>query len=119
MAEEKKIEEKTAEEWFDLGINVEDLEKKVEYFTKVLEIDSKDAEAWYNRASALLILERYQDAIACYDKALEINPKDPDSWHYKGLALDILSQCAKATTCFEKAWELGYKDRIKKKNEGK
>ena len=41
MPEEKKIEEKTAEEWFDLGINAEYPEKKVEYFTKVLEIDSK------------------------------------------------------------------------------
>ena len=119
MSEEKKIEEKTADEWFDLGINTQNPEKKVEYFTKALEINPEDSFAWYNKAGAFLLLERYEDAIACYDKALEIDPNNAEAWHYKGLALDILSQCSKAQTCFEKAWELGYRNRFKMKNEGK
>lgn len=117
MSEEKKVEEKTAQEWFDLGITESDINNKVLYFSKALDIDPNDSYAWYNKGLALLILENYEEAIKCFDKSLEIDPEDADAWHYKGLALDTLSQCAEATACFEKAWGLGMRDRFKKKNE--
>lgn len=116
MTEKKKIEGKTAEKWFSLGYNAEEPEEKVEYYTKVLEINLGYFGAWYNKGLALLILERYREAIECYDKALEIDPKDADAWHQKGLALDMLNRCGEATKCYEAAWEAGIKDRFKLQN---
>jgi len=38
----KRIEEKTAEEWFELGLEEKDPKKKIEYYSKCLELDLKD-----------------------------------------------------------------------------
>lgn len=68
----KKIEGKTAEEWYGLAVSENDPEKKVEYFDKVLELKPDFAGAWNLRGLELVILKRYDDAIASFDKALEI-----------------------------------------------
>ena len=68
----KKIEGKTAEEWYGLAVYETDPEKKIEYFDKVLKLKPDFAGAWNLRGLELVILKRYEDAIASFDKALEI-----------------------------------------------
>lgn len=68
----KKVEGKTAEEWYGLAVSENDPEKKIEYFDKVLELKPDFAGAWNLRGLELVILKRYEDAIASFDKALEI-----------------------------------------------
>ncbi len=70
----KKIEGKTAEEWYGLGVNETDPEKKIEYFDKVLALKPDFPGVWNLRGLELVILKRYEDAIASFDKALEIRP---------------------------------------------
>jgi len=70
----KRIEGKTAEEWFELGLKEKDPKKQIEYYSKCL--DPKDAVAWHNKGLALYDLGRYEEAIRCYDKVLEIDPED-------------------------------------------
>ena len=70
----KKIDSKTAEEWYRLALIEIDPAKKVEYYTKVLEIDPENFDAWFNKGLALVDLGRYSEAIECFDKALEIEP---------------------------------------------
>ena len=70
----KKIEGKTAEEWYGLAVSESDPEKKIEYFDKVLELKSDFPGVWNLRGLEFVILKRYEDAIASFDKALEIRP---------------------------------------------
>jgi tetratricopeptide (TPR) repeat protein/serine/threonine protein kinase len=110
----KKIEGKTAKEWFDLGYNAKDPEEKIGYYTKCLEINPKDASAWHNKGIALRRLERYEEAIRCYDKALEIDPKDASAWYNKGIALGYLERYEEAIRCYDKALEIDPKDETAK-----
>lgn len=70
----KKIEGKSAEEWYGLATAETDPEKKIEYFDKVLELKPDFAGAWNLRGLEFVILKRYEEAIASFDKALEIRP---------------------------------------------
>jgi len=70
----KKIEGKTAEEWYGLAVSETDPEKKIEDFDKVLELKPDFPGAWNLRGLEFVILKRYEDAIASFDKALEIRP---------------------------------------------
>lgn len=70
----KKIDGKTAEEWYGLAVSESDPEKKIEYFDKVLALKPDFAGAWNLKGLEFVILKRYEDAIASFDKALEIRP---------------------------------------------
>ena len=70
----KKIEGKTTEEWYGLAVSETDPEKKIDYFDKVLVLKPDFPGAWNLRGLELVILKRYEEAIASFDKALEIRP---------------------------------------------
>lgn len=57
------------------------LEKQIDYYTKCLELDPNNLDAWYNKGFALAVLKKYEKAIRCYDKALGINPKTVGVWN--------------------------------------
>ena len=95
----RKIDGKTAEEWFDLAYNEKDPKKKVEYYTKCLEIDPNYAYAWNNKGLALYKLGRYEEAIECYDRALQIDPDNAVAWTGKGVALGMLRRYEEAMKC--------------------
>jgi len=105
----KKIEGKTAEEWFDLGLKEKDPKKQIEYYSKCLELDPKDAIAWNNKGFALYKLGRYEEAIRCYDTALGINPEDAIAWDNKIIAEEKLLKIEKMRRKVEQ-WKIeGYK----------
>lgn len=70
----KKVEGKTAEEWYALAVRENNPEKNIEYFDKVLKLKPDFAGAWNLRGLEFVILKRYEEAIASFDKALEIRP---------------------------------------------
>ncbi len=79
----KKIEGKTAEEWYGLAVAETDPEKKIEYFDKVIELKPDFAGAWNLKGLEYVVLKRYKDSIACFDKALEIRPSYPEARYNK------------------------------------
>jgi len=79
----KKIEGKTAEEWYRLATSETDPEKKIEYFDKVLKLKPDFAGVWNLRGLEYVILGRYEEAIASFDKALEIRPVYPEAKYNK------------------------------------
>ena len=79
----KKIEGKTAEEWYRLATSETDPEKKIEYFDKVLKLKPDFAGVWNLRGLEYIILRRYDEAIASFDKALEIRPVYPEAKYNK------------------------------------
>jgi len=47
---------------------------------KLIELDSKNYLAWYLEGDALLKIEQYREAIACYKKAISIDPFLSSGW---------------------------------------
>jgi RNA polymerase subunit RPABC4/transcription elongation factor Spt4 len=58
---------------------------------------------WYSKASALMLLERYKEALECAETAIRINPKSEVGWLIKGNALTKLSENLEALKCFNRA----------------
>lgn len=79
----KKVEGKTAEEWYGLAASETDPEKKIEYFEKVLKLKPDFAGVWNLKGLEYVILKRYEEAIASFDKALEIRPVYPEARYNK------------------------------------
>jgi len=59
--------------------------------------------AWTSKGAALILLGRYDEAIACLDKALQIDPADPVAWLNRGNALARKAEFAEALWCFNQA----------------
>ena len=53
-------------------------------YDKAIELNPKDAKAYYNRGNAKHQLKQYKEAIADYDKAIELNPKDANAYNNRG-----------------------------------
>ncbi|WP_340818847.1 tetratricopeptide repeat protein [Methanolobus sp. WCC4] len=74
-----KKKQKAAENWMKMADSAKTIEKQIEYYTKSLDIDPYNAEAWFKKGKGLEKLGRFEEAKKCFDLAIEI---DPD---YQGL----------------------------------
>ena len=75
----KNRDEFTANEHFGLGIKLYNEKKYTEAiaeYSKVIEIDPKDSEAYYNRGVAYAKLGKYDLALADFEKTLELDPNN-------------------------------------------
>ena len=77
-AQEASIEEllRKGTAFYDAG----EIDKAIDSFKEVLEIDSKEPEAHYNLGNAYADKEMYSDAIVMYKKAVANNPKSVDAY---------------------------------------
>jgi tetratricopeptide (TPR) repeat protein len=98
--------------------NLNQLDKAIKCYKKVLEFQPNFSDAWYNLGLSLRHLNKYLDAIECYDKAIRINPYDYLSWRAKGSSLYFLEKYDEADICFERAMLLNPKDHISYYNKG-
>ena len=55
-------------------------------FTKVIELNPKDAVAYYNRGWNKGKLKDYYGAISDYNKAIEIDPNDKSAYYNRGIS---------------------------------
>ena len=78
--------------------------------TKLLELDPKDANAYYGRGLAKSELKQYKEAIADYTKAIKLNPKDAEAYYNRGNAKYRLKQYKEAIADYDKAIELKPED---------
>lgn len=69
-----KKKQKAAENWMKMAESAKTLEKQIEYYTKSLEIDPYNAEAWFNKGKGLERLGQFEEAKKCLDLAVEIDP---------------------------------------------
>ncbi len=73
---------------------------------KVVEINPKDAEAYFKRGYAHAEKGRYEQAISDYTKVLEIDPRDADAYYNRGLAYRKKGQYEQAISDYTKALEI-------------
>jgi hypothetical protein len=70
---------KAAQNWLKMAENAKTPEKQVEYYTKALDANPYNAEAWFRKGRVLEKMGNFEEAKRCFDLAIEI---DPD---YQGL----------------------------------
>lgn len=69
-----KKKQKAADNWMKMAASAKSVEKQIEYYTRSLDIDPYNAEAWFKKGKALESLGIFEKAKKCFDLAVEINP---------------------------------------------
>lgn len=57
------------EEWLDLALKSKDMGKKLEYFSKYLELKPDDRDVWEYKGTILSKIGRHSEAIDCFENA--------------------------------------------------
>ena len=87
-------------------------------FTRALEADPKDAEAYNNRGSMYTFKRRYDQALADFGKALELHPKYAKAYYNRALAYYYQGDYDRAIADLTRAIELSPKDAEAYNNRG-
>jgi protein O-GlcNAc transferase len=74
----------------------------VTLISRALELDSGNAQAHANLGSALVTLQRWEEALAHYDQAQKLNPQFVGVHHNRGTALQMLGRHDEAAQSFER-----------------
>jgi len=75
-----------AMEFYNRGLKSSLSYKKVEYFTKALQIDPNLVEAYEKRAIHYYFQERFDHAIEDYSRVVELKPYHADAYRMRGMA---------------------------------
>ena len=88
--------------WVAVALGENDPSKKVKNYSRALKLDPSYEPGWKLKATTLLQLKRYAEAIDCFDKVLEIRP-NATTWCKKGICCYHLKRYDEAVACFDKA----------------
>ena len=77
---------------------IEELDRAIE-----LAGDRGPEAPWYSKGAALVVLGRYEEALACIETALRINPGNEFAWVNKGNALVRMGRVVDALKCYNSA----------------
>lgn len=83
-----------------------DLDKAISLINKAIDMDSSNAEGYYNRAYAYLLRNETKKAIEDLSQAIRLDSAYTDAYLTRGLAYADLGSDSLATTDFTKAIEL-------------
>jgi len=81
-------------------------DEAISNYTKALEINPRDADAYYNRGVVYNRKGQSDEAISDFTKALEINPRDAHAYYNRGIVYNRKSQSDEAISDFTKALEI-------------
>ena len=79
----------------------------IEYFTKVIEIQSDKYEAYYYRANAKFNLRMAKEALIDYNKTIELKPDYADAYYNRAFCKQFLNDKDGACNDWSKADSLG------------
>jgi tetratricopeptide (TPR) repeat protein len=95
-----------------------DFDKAIDNFTKTIEINPNDADAYYNRGIAYGKKGEFDKAIVDFTKAIEINPKYADAYNNRGMAYRKKGELDKAIADYTKTIEINSNDADAYNNRG-
>ena len=87
-------------------LDKEEYTKALGIFNTILEIDSKNIKAYYNRGRARLAVEQYDEALKDFDKAIELDPNNIIAYIIRGHAYHDLRQYDEALKDYNKVIDL-------------
>ena len=120
-AYENTIIRLNAVEWFNKGYEAgiaKRWEEALNAFSKGIELDPYDAEAYYNRGITYSALGKYQQALKEYTKAIELKPNNADAYYLRGEAYGKLDNAQKAIEDYTRTVELKPDDVVAYNNRG-
>ncbi len=85
--------------------------------TKLTGAGGSDA-PWYSKGAALVVLGRYEEAMACIDTALKINSRNEVAWVNKGNALVRMARPVDALRCYNSAIKVNPRYEVAWNNKG-
>ena len=103
-------QEKTKEEWLELGRKYhenEEYQKAVSAYRHVVKIDVSNFHAWHNLGLALRFLGKLDDALKAFNTAESLDPGNGEIYIQQGLILIGQEKNQQAVNKFEKAFESG------------
>ncbi|MBK6996250.1 MAG: tetratricopeptide repeat protein [Lewinellaceae bacterium] len=93
-----------AKEWYDKGVAEEtDMNKKIEYYTKAIQLDPTYSSAYNNRGNSKYNLDKYVEAIADYDKTIQLDPNYAIAYNNRGASKKELGKYAESILDYDKA----------------
>lgn len=117
--------------WVDARVSravrrAEELATQRDYRGAIAELDraialtgERGSEApWYSKGAALVVLGRYEEAMACIDTALRINPRNEVAWVNKGNALVRTGRLVDALRCYNSAIKVNPRYEVAWNNKG-
>jgi tetratricopeptide (TPR) repeat protein len=82
------------------------LEKSIEVLTEAAELDPRRKLTFVSRGSALLKLDRLDEALADFNRAIDIDPNYERAYHLRGLVQEKHGEDAGALNSFTRAIEI-------------
>ena len=83
------------------------LDRAIVFFNEALELNPRNAEAYYNRGSAYAHKDQYDRAISDYSEAIELNQKYEKAYNNRGLVYYYEGKHDEACSDWQWACELG------------
>ena len=98
------------DDYFNLGVfqaKQGNYEKSIYFFSKAIEKNPNDAEAYYSRAySQQKIGGKERNVISDYSKSLELHPNDYEAYMNRGVAYVKIRQYTEAISDYKKSIEI-------------
>jgi tetratricopeptide (TPR) repeat protein len=82
------------------------------FLNRAIKLDPMHAPTWFNRGTALSLLDRDEEALASYNHGLELDPGDPAAWAKRGASLYWLDRFDEALGAFDRALAIRPDDAI-------
>jgi len=95
--------------WFANGMNAMDVKnyaKAVEYFSKIIQKDSNNVKAIYNRGLAFLMWQKFENAFMDFDRTIALDSTNADAYNNRGYLNYLAGQNAQAMDDFNRAISL-------------
>ena len=92
IPQDKVTMQKIANTYKLLGNNT----KAISFYDKILIIDPKNADAYFNKGLVLANQKNYDDSIKCFEKVIELSPDYPYAYYSLGLAYEQKDETQKA-----------------------
>ena len=83
--------------------NPKKIERRRKFHEVILEINSKNPNAWQYIGNGHFVLDNSNKAIESYEKVLKIEPKKFEAWYNMGISYKKIKNFEKAKESFEKA----------------
>lgn len=86
-----------------------DLSDADHWMTLAVQMDPKDAEAWYGLGRIRFTQQRFQEAVDCFERALVLDPRSVKAENNLGLSYEGLNRTDNATLAYRNAirWQKG------------
>ena len=101
-----------SQDHYEIGkekLNQQDFSTAISEFTKAIQTDSINEDAYLCRGRAKAMLKEFDGAILDYNKAMQVNPNDEQPYLERGMLYGMRKESQSAITDFTKAIELNPK----------